>query len=237
LGLSMFFYTEKWLEKMLLVLILAICGIALVLTYSRTGYLALMVAGGIIAIFRSKFLIFVGVAAFIFVLVMSPRTFTRITEGMSIDATGMKRIESWSKGVKIIPSYPLLGTGYNTFASVQDDLGTVDEFDVNNRGGLENSMLTILVTTGILGLIAFASIYILLIRQSYLNWKNEELPEFLRGVNLGVMAAVCGFLISSITINSLLYSFLLIYFWIMASFVVSSKVKAQRSKASSSSSY
>jgi O-antigen ligase len=223
-ALGVYFYTREKGKKALYILLMLVLGVALILTYSRSGYLAMVVAGAIICFLRSRLSIVIGIAAIIATFILVPRTLTRITEGLSVDETGVKRIESWAKAVSIVPEYPLLGTGYNTFGFVQDALGTADEFDVNNRSGVENSFLTVLVTTGIVGFVSFAYLYFVILRSLYRNWKSKALPDRWRGLNLGVFAGIVGLLFHAIFIHSLMYPFILVFFWVLIGLALKSAI-------------
>lgn len=217
---GIWFYTPSKKEKTWLSVLLVITGVALMLTVSRSGLLALVTAMGIIGLLRSKLFLFLGIAAILLVVLTQPRLVTRITEGLSVDETGALRIQSWYNAASVTASYPVLGVGYNTLASVNDDLGLVDEFDVNNRGGVENSILSIFVTTGVVGLTAFLWLYLIMLKKAYDIWKDKEVPPRWRGFSLGLLAAMLGIIMHSIFINSLLYPFILIYIWIWMGMLV-----------------
>ena len=219
--ISLFLDSKGKQEKLVLLLQAMIVGIALILTFSRSGYLAMMVAVFVIGVIRSPRLLFSSFLIVILTLTFSPRALNRIVEGMSIDATAVKRIESWVKAGKLIPNWPIFGVGYNTLMFVQDDLGTADYFDVNNKSGVENSLLSIFITTGFLGLISFITIYLAIFKQCFLNWKNKALGKRYCTLSVGIMAALLGVIANSMIINSLVYPFILIYIWILAGIVTS----------------
>ena len=205
--------------KLWISLAVAVIFVAFLLTYSRGALLGLAVGLVLIGLFRAPRAVAVGALAIALAIAAVPRFAQRITDGLSIDETGVKRITSWTKAVKLLPSSPMLGVGYNHLATVQDALGTVDEFDVNNRGGVENSLLTVAVTTGALGLGAYlwhlASLYILTIR----TWRERRRSPAVRHLALGTAAALTAVLVASMTLNAMLYPFILLQLWALLAIV------------------
>ena len=216
IALALLLESKTWPERLVLLLQIATMGAALILTFSRTGYLAMLIGLFVIGLIRTPKLLFASLLIFALALSSSPRALSRITEGLSFDETAMKRVESWTKALRLIPNWPVLGVGYNTLMYVQEDLGTADAFDVNNRSGVENSLLTVLLTTGFLGLLAFLGLYLGMIKQCYLNMQNKLLSPQLQVLSIGILAAILAFLGSSVTLNSLFYPFLLVPVWILA---------------------
>lgn len=220
IAVAMLFYESRLSTRILLILGILTMGVALILTISRSGLLAFVVGLGIIGIIRSRIILLVGIMCIVLALVASPRFFTRITEGLSVDETGVKRIESWEKGIKLTAGYPILGVGYNNLASVQDDLGLVDMFDVNNRSGFENSLLTILVTTGFIGFFSYLYILWVFLKSAYDLYISSKSPPYYKGLSLGIFAGILGIIANSMFINSLLYPFILINIWIFAAMIM-----------------
>lgn len=207
-------------ERSVLIFQLLVIGIALVLTFSRSGYLAIMVAVFVIGVLRAPKILGASFLVVVLTLSLSPRALSRVVEGMTFDETVVKRFESWGKALELIPNWPVLGVGYNTLMFVQDDLGTADSFDVNNKSGVENSFLSILLTTGVLGLVSFTFIYLAIFKQAFLNWKNKALGKRYQTLSIGIMASLLGIIANSMIINSLVYPFILIYIWVLAGIVV-----------------
>ncbi len=206
-------------QKWLIAIAVLFCAVALLLTFSRTGYLAFLFAFLIIGILRSPKILIVGLTCITLALLSSPRAMQRVTDGLSLDETGLKRIYSWDKGIRIVANFPVLGIGYNNLAPVQDFYALVDEFDVNNRGGLENSFLTILVTTGILGGITYIWLWGATIKRALQLWFRKKLPFKMRNEGLTIATALLSLVISSLFMNSLLYPFILVHIWLVSALI------------------
>jgi len=105
--------------------------IALVLTYSRSSYLAFLVAGFVFALLAEKRLILIGAILIIILLVVSPRMQERVSNAVmsaqalftqtekTLDPTSRLRVQSWKVGWEIFKEKPITGTGFNTLKKVQ----------------------------------------------------------------------------------------------------------------------
>jgi len=190
--------------------------LALFLTYSRSAYLAFMVAVGILGIFKSPKLLIGGLIAVLLLVSISDRAADRFTNmiysAQSLmdsssaelpDATARLRIESWQNAWTIIQDHPWLGVGYNTYAYVQRDYGFVKALEKHSATGSDSTLLTIWATTGLVGLTIYIWFLGTLLYTSFFNRKN--------GLALGFMAGLLGLLVHSIFVNSLLFTPLLIF--------------------------
>lgn len=218
LGMGMYPTCTKR-HKFLIAVSILFCSVALLLTFSRTGYVAFLAAFFVIGILRSPKLLIIGTACIALGLVSSPRAVQRITDGLSVDETGLKRVYSWDKGTRILESHPIFGVGYNNLATIQDYYSLVDEFDVNNRGGLENSLLTVFVTTGILGGLAYIWLWICTFKLILELWLRKSVSIAWRNQALAIGCGLLAFIISSVFMNSLLYPFILVHIWIASALI------------------
>lgn len=212
--------------KWIIIFCILLSSVALLLTFSRTGYLAFIAAFAIIGAVRSPKMLIIGAICIVLGVVASPRAVQRITDGLSVDETGLKRVYSWDKGSRILQSFPLFGVGYNNLSTVQDFYSLVDEFDVNNRSGLENSFLTIFVTTGIVGGFTYLWLWYSMLISSFKIWFKKRLTLSQRNLGLGIGTALIAVIVSSIFMNSLLYPFLLVHIWVFASLIPNTNGKA-----------
>ena len=215
-----FYNSVSRLEKIKLGILILIFLYALFLTFSRSGYLSLIVGMTFFFLFRDLKIILLGVVVAGFGLFTSERAQLRTIELVGtvksiilqdtdeIDPTASLRIESWSKSFELWKKYPLLGIGYNTYRFRAAKEGLVDE-DFFSAGGSDSTFLTILVTTGIFGFVVFAYFYAVLwitnLRR-FLQTKNE--------LYLGFVAGLSTMFVHSIFVNSFLFPhiFLVILF-------------------------
>lgn len=205
--------SRKLKYKSWIVFLGLIISLAFLLTYSRGALLGFMVAFLVIGLLKAPKLLAIGVLAMALAIGSMPRLAQRLTEGISIDETGIKRLESWDKGIRIAISNPITGTGYNTLGTVQDGLGLVDEFDVNNRGGIENSIITVFVTMGIAGLLAYLYLLMTMLIMTFRTFYRRKYSQSLRHLGLGVGAALIVVIFASTTLNALFYPAIMLQIW------------------------
>jgi putative inorganic carbon (hco3(-)) transporter len=215
LGIALFNKENNKLDYFLIMVLL----VALVLTLSRSAYLGLFFGFIVITLIKSRKLLITGIFVMLIGILLNPTVFDRISQGIAIDDSAEKHIESWVDGIHLIQSFPFLGIGYNMLPSIYDDLALVDEWDVNNRSGIENSLFTIGVTMGILGVVIYIWLWLSVVIKALKNAQNEKMAPFLRGVNFGVFGGLIAVFVCSIFVNTLFFSYIVIYMWFFASFV------------------
>lgn len=218
--------TAKKLQPILVIAALILL-IALFLTYSRSAYLAFMAAVSLIGLLKSrKLLVGALIAALLLISVSSyaqervvslyHTAQTMISDTAELpDATARLRLMSWENAIIIFQDHPWLGVGYNTYSYVQSDYGFVKELVDHSSTGSDSTLLTILATTGILGFIPYAW---LLLTMLYLSFHQRK-----DGLALGFFAGMCGLLIHSIFVNSLLFPPLLIFLYASLGLILSPK--------------
>ena len=197
----------------------------LALTYSRSSYLAFLIAMFILAILASRRLLVIGIISVILVFSFSDRIQKRVIDAyqsaQSIlnsqsvdtpDATARFRIESWREGINLYQEKPLLGHGFNTLRYVQAKRG-LTEWKSHNAGGIDASLLTLLVTTGAIGLILFLAFIFQLLKNAFQNYRHNPDP-LIQGLSLGYFCGMLGLFAHSFFVNSLLFPFLMIFMWI-----------------------
>lgn len=190
---------------------------ALLLTYSRSAYIAFAVTAGVFGLMHSrKLLITLCIAGLLFTatseraqeriggIIQSIRSLTQENSGELPDATARLRIESWKNTWEIFSEHPVLGVGFNAFKFAQLKKGFIQEKNVHSGSGSDASLLTILATTGVIGFGVFCWLLYNLLHNA---WRKK---------NYGLLASLCGLFIHSLFVNSLLLPFIMIYLWINA---------------------
>lgn len=171
-------------------------GIALLLTYSRSSFIALVAAGIVLALRASRlrawiaglFLVF-----FLFLLVL-PRS----GEGRNLlrTASGLARIENFQEGMRLFGKSPLIGYGLNTLRSIRE----TPREDSRADAGFDMSIVFVLVTTGSIGLGAFI-------------WMIGRLLVQARG-DMYLSASLAAVFVHSLFVNSLFYPWVMAFVWI-----------------------
>jgi len=186
---------KYWGEKDKRILfVLVVLLLAIALTYSRAGYLAL-IGGSFISFFLGKnlkkFLLFFGV--FLLIIVFLPRPGG---EGVKLERTAsvILRIEDYQDTLTIFRESPLLGVGYNNMCYARAKyLGKID-LDSHACSGSASSLLLILATTGVVGFLIFLT----LIYKIILNTKRDS-------YGLVFLSSLVALIIHSSFVNSLFY--------------------------------
>lgn len=223
IGGEKFLREKKFSRKVLLLIFGGILGIALVLTFSRSGLLSLGVSGLVLGIFvNRKILIAMLIVSFLAISI-SPRLADRVDEFSQsldsleeksqqvLDPTAQLRVESWQEGEKIFAENPLLGVGFGGYKFHQN----FAKESSHSATGSDASLLNIGAETGILGLSAFL---IFLGNLILVVWHKKE---------FGFLAALAGLLISSIFVNSLFFAPIGSIFFLSAGLATSKKFGAR----------
>jgi len=127
--------------------------IAILLTYSRSSYLALIAALGMYAALKKiKKVIFLFIFLLIIGMLFLPRTFGEGTNLLRT-STISSRLGSWQQGIDLFLQKPVFGHGFNTLRYVKRDQNLEGEkWGVSHAAaGIENSFIFLLATTGIMG--------------------------------------------------------------------------------------
>jgi hypothetical protein len=99
----------------------------------------------------------------------------------------------------------LFGVGYNAYQFSAKDAGLIDNFSIHSRAGSDSSVLTLLVTTGIIGTALFFLPILI-----GLYWHGVHWLLYRRTKSLGWIASIIALLVHAQFENSLLYPHLLI---------------------------
>lgn len=188
LVLTLFLGMYFWKKKNMRVWIImgeSIALVSLLLTYSRSSYLAL-IAGLVFGALRvKKWMLLFAVGAFIAGIVYLPKIPGSTLTLLRRDST-VARFDNWQHGAKLIGGAPIFGHGFNT-------LRFVTPF------GLDSSIEFITATTGFIGLAAYG--YLL-----YCMIKGKDLIYQASFVALGI---------HSLFVNSAFYPWIMIWVWIL----------------------
>ncbi|MFH0838524.1 MAG: O-antigen ligase family protein [Patescibacteria group bacterium] len=234
LALGLYFKRDKqvrWAAAMFAVSVIGL--VALYLTFSRSGYLALIVSLGILTFFKSRKLLLALVIVAVIGFSLSPRVQERTIEAVDsakgliglnsqrpLDPTAELRVYSWQFAREIIADYPLLGAGFGRYA-----------FEINARGhgllsdhssgGSDSSLLTIWAQTGIFGLLSYLAIgfvaavtAIRRIGSDAHRTPSAKKNDFDSYLLLGLLSGFAGMMVHSVFVNSLLYALMMVYLWI-----------------------
>ncbi len=195
---SYYFYSVKKLPYFIVSLA---SFVALILTFSRSSYLAFITATAIVGIVKSRKLLFGAFVVLVLIFVTVSQVRTRIIGAFEVDETSQARIESWQNALVIIKDNPLFGVGFNTYRFAQE---RYNFFAIDNPrgghsgGGVDSSLLLVTATTGIIGI----SLFILFLGSII---KTVAKGASTNPLNLATLASLVALLVHSIFVNSLFF--------------------------------
>ncbi len=195
-------------EKRLLYLTaVGLMGIALVMSGSRGGLVALIAELVFLAVVATKnrtpgaLLIKIGLAAALVaaivvgtILIGGDSTLTRIAETAGSKDPTSSRLQIWATTIEVIKQHPLFGSGWGAFSVAYT------QFDpLNGRERVEqshNDYLQILADAGVVGAILGVGFLFFLFRDGWRRIKSKD--EFRRAVAIGALAGCFAILVHSL---------------------------------------
>ncbi len=133
---------------------------SLIFTYSRASYLAFFAGLLIILTHYKKIKYFFGIVGlFLFVILLLPTSKNRVLSFTRSFST-IARIENYSDTLKIFRISPVYGIGFNNMCLARRNFIGPEPFSSHSCSGSDSSLLLILATTGIVGLMAFVTLVI-----------------------------------------------------------------------------
>lgn len=195
-------------------------GLAAVLTFSRSAYVGLVVALGIIGLVRSRVALFIGALAMISLVLFVPRIQERVIGIRSVDETAQLRLVSYRNAFTVIGDHPFLGVGYNLYKYVQVEYNFLEKTAEHSASGSDSSLLTMWVTTGTLGLFVYLWLFAAMLRETWRTWRERSLPKMWQGYGLGAFAGLCGLFAHSQFVNGLQYPHLMEVMWLIVAMAI-----------------
>lgn len=222
LFVNLLFYKQKRrIHKIFLCFLIAVLLIALIFTFSRSSYLMLLIGLFFTGIFRSPKILICGTLLFL-LLMFVPRVQERSMElfqstlayvtnsyDYSLDETARLRTESWQQALELWEKQPLLGIGYNTMRYRKLNSGQITDLTIHSGAGSDSSLLTILVTTGVIGFVLYCIVLVRIITLFPLKTCNKNTSSIMLHFATGFRIAFMSLLIHSLFVNSLVFPYYL----------------------------
>lgn len=189
--------------------VLAVSAVALVLTFSRSGYAGFAVGFGVLALARARHFLAPMLLIALLLFAFVPRVQERVVGVRTLDETAQLRLVSWQNALSVFKDHPWLGVGYNTYRAVQVRYGFQENVAAHAAGGSDSSLLTVMVTTGAVGLVAYG---VYLARLLVVSWRSVQRRRrpLTRAYGYGTLAAIVGLIIHGQFVNGLLFPHLMI---------------------------
>jgi O-antigen ligase len=185
--------------------------VAMVLTFSRSTYLAFLVSVLTFGLLRARKLMVVVLVVCAVLFFSVPRIQERFLATFEAGDSASARVVSWQNALTIIADNPVIGVGYNSYRYTQSRYGFFT--DGNQQGGhsgsgTDSSLLLVAATTGIIGLISFLVVYCSLAWRAFFQRRKP--------FSLFFLVSIAGLLIHSQFVNSFFFPQIMEVFWISA---------------------
>lgn len=182
ISMGMLINLKEWRLRLFFLGAAVIQGWGVMYSYSRSGYLAALLAIGVIGLARSwKVAILLGVfllaAPFILPASVQDRVDMIGGEQTKTDESTRRRIELWDVAKAEFASNPILGTGTRSFTKL-------------NRYGMDthNMYFKVLCELGLFGFLLYAAQFLVGLRQSWVLLRIKSTP-FATGLGAGLLGA------------------------------------------------
>lgn len=191
-------------------------GMALFFTFSRSGYLAAAFGMSLFFLIRDPKALLIGIIVLSIGVASNDRAQERIDglvqsiasvmlqDSDALDPTANLRVESWRKSLTLFEEHPLIGIGYNTYRYKAAKEGIVDP-SFFSSGGSDSTLLNILITTGVFGLLIFLWFYGKLFFLHFFKYFKNYNP-----LHLGFSSGLVAILVHSMFTNSILFPLIFI---------------------------
>ena len=201
--------------------------LAIILTFSRGGFLALFICCSLIFYFLKKNFATVIIVIILFcsLVSVSPPVYKQrmLSIGASqdtgeiVDRASQNRLILWKAGLNMLSSHPWTGVGVGNFTDSLEEY-LPPEYTLRKAQTAHNSYILIAAETGIPGLTVFLLLIFTalhrLTRQSFIDKQSMQKSKF--GYSAAVLAGFSGILVSSFFLSRS-YSFLIYTFAVLAS--------------------
>ena len=209
--------------------------VALVLTQSRSALIAALTTLVLLApalwfkapthqprlkLITAISLVLIGtVVIYASVLLFGWRLAGLFTVDPGVTARAAQLQQTWQVAAKT----SFLGVGYNYWQYTARDQGLISNFTIHSRAGADNSLLALLATTGLPGVIAFVAPWLLIASHLLSRWFRQGQP-----LALAAVASIVFLFIHAQFLNSLLYAHLLLVLTIIVAVALTSRSAIDR---------
>lgn len=214
IAVAMSLFLKNGQKKYLLACAIFFTGI--VLTFSRSSYLALIAAFVVIGVLKSPKLLGVFVLIGLFSYFAIPQVKSRVEGAFSLDETAQARIESWQKAIVIFSNNPVFGVGFNTYRYAQENYGFFAQTDPtggHSGAGSDSSILLVLATTGTVGAVFYLYFLISILKVTLKGITKNYL-------HIATLASFVALIVHSQFVNSLFFPQIMLAFWFIFGLVL-----------------
>ncbi len=188
------------------ILFFAVVFLAVLTTFSRSSYLMFLISGLSISWLKKSIKTALLILTLFAILLLSFQIYTQVVakpRNINREQSASFRLTTWQQGLDIFQKSPLFGVGYNSYRYALQKYDLADNQFIESHGssGNDSSLLFIMATTGLIGLIFYLLFLITLAR-------------FGLSENIALPSAVIGLLVHSLFANSLFYPAILLWLFL-----------------------
>lgn len=192
--------------------------LTIVLTYSRTTYVATFVGLLVyLSFIKLRYIIYILIGLGIIILFILSPLVHKYGEGVNLFRTvsTVARLTDDVNALTIWSKSPLVGVGFDAYRYSQHEYHIINGFnwkDTHSGAGVSNSLLFVLATTGILGSVCFGYFWLALLRRSYTTRKINP-------YSIMLFSSFVLLLVSSLFENTLFYPSIMLWMWVLVGFI------------------
>jgi hypothetical protein len=167
---------------------------------------------------KKKYILYLLGAIVVFIIIISPFFYLENINLFRVNSS-IARITDFGHVTQIIVDNPLLGVGFNTYHYAQlryHLIGTYSPFPSHSASGDDTSLLFVLATTGIIGLISYCYLWWKLIKSAYDTYKQNMFA-------LIFIASSVGLFVDALFNNSLFYAEIMLWMWVITGLMFEKK--------------
>lgn len=192
----------------------AVMILCMLLTYSRGGWLGLIVAAALFLVILDRRFILVGIVGLVALYFVLPDSivarFTSI--GNMSDTSTSYRFSIWVGTIAMLKDYWMCGIGPGTAAFNQ--VYPLYSYNAATAQHSHNLFLQITCDTGVAGIIIFLMLVLSVVRLLSSAISREK-DKTSKNLQIGVLCAIAGFMVQSITDNSFYNYRVMLVFWVV----------------------
>jgi O-antigen ligase len=214
--------TRSMLLRVLMLGLGAMCGLTLLLTYTRAAWGSLILMAGVVAILRYRKWLIIGPIVLLLIVVAVPSVRQRVADLITPQTLSLQRVYRvdqttlgssnsfqwrlllWSDTIHYVGKNPLLGQGLASYPR----LAAASEIGIEIAA--HNDYLRMLIEVGVLGLVAYLGVQWQVVRMAWQAFKTTG-EQHLMG--LWLLALYLAILAVSLTDNILSYHTVGWYLW------------------------
>ena len=187
--------------KILFFLAPIVLGLSLVFSYARSAWLGGAIGILTLGLFKGgKFILFLILGIFLLCLLIymiEPTSWDRIKEvDLSKDKPESTRIRLWQTSINMIKDKPIWGIGLGNFGKLFDRYKVEGVYDTTCHP--HNDFLNVAVNSGLLGLLAYLSIWAVFLYSTIKSIIKNRKSGFGYTAQMGGIVAIIGFLFASL---------------------------------------